>query len=150
EIGAPGDLGYIVSRWERRDKDGKTTGSGHQVTIWKWWPKANWKLLALIRTSDPSSPDSSAMRALRHESGAMMSHDAVATANQTLLEADRGLASAAATMEFEKAFEARSSADVLLLRPGIPPARGKKGTVAVLRSTPGRWSCEPRASRSSG
>jgi len=60
-VGAGGDLGYTIGRWQQLvpGADGtETVGStGNYVTIWKKVPELGWRVAVDIGNSDPKDGD---------------------------------------------------------------------------------------------
>jgi ketosteroid isomerase-like protein len=57
DVGAGGDLGYTVGRWEAHFHDEKgvpTTSTGRYLTIWKQQADHSWKVVQDIGVQDPA------------------------------------------------------------------------------------------------
>jgi ketosteroid isomerase-like protein len=147
ELAASGELGYVLSRWELPATSSVPASRGHQVTIWKWWPQAEWRLLLRIATEDTTHADSTTIRSLRPELRSVLSHGAEAEERQALLEADQDLVRRAAKDGWAAAFASRAAPDVRVLRSGAPPARGKDAALVLIGAEGGAWTCDPVASR---
>ena len=57
DVGASGDLGYTVGRWEAHFRDGQgapASSTGRYLTIWKQQADRSWKVVQDIGVTDPA------------------------------------------------------------------------------------------------
>jgi ketosteroid isomerase-like protein len=134
DVAADGDMGLSTGPYEFR-KDEKATdppsGYGHFVSVWRKQKDGAWKVEVDLGTShdkytkavaDITAADVETLKAPPKPPAAK----ADASVQQTLTDADKALAAAAAKEGLVKAYEAAALDEVRILRNGQLPIIGKK------------------------
>jgi ketosteroid isomerase-like protein len=144
DVSADADLGVSTGPYEFR-KDEKATdppsGYGHFVSIWRKQKDGAWKVEVDLGTSHDKYPKAvAAITAAEVETLKAAPKPPAAKAEtdlqQTLSDADKALAAAAAKDGLVKAYQAVALDDVRILRNGQLPVVGKKLLEKALGATP--------------
>ncbi|HVG07349.1 MAG TPA: nuclear transport factor 2 family protein [Thermoanaerobaculia bacterium] len=147
DIARSGDLGYSTGPWEARPKGKDDTNvlHGNYVTIWKKREDGTWKLVTDIGNVNPK-PTAATPEALRLDLAEVRTRGGVespATAEASLLAADRAFGDEAKAKGMPAGYAGLLTDDARVLRNGAFPVTGKDAIRAFLTERKVAMSWEP-------
>ena len=145
-MSASGDMGFTTGPWESKAdiKDGKPSGYGHFVTIWKKQPDGTWKWTVDIGISHP---ESGGPQTLWHPTDTTAKIEVpnadTATELKGLLYLDRSLSTGSQSHGLSKALMVVAAPDIRVYRAGNLPLIGREASRAALARIKGQFKSEP-------
>jgi ketosteroid isomerase-like protein len=137
DVSASADLGYTTGPWTFSEESGRVVSNGEYVSVWRRTPGGDWRVAIDVGVSH-SAPDPAvstpATPRFAPPGGASDSDSAGGKAERRRLsEASQRFFRAWSAGGMEAAYRETASDDVLVLRAGGFPVRGKSAAIAVIR-----------------
>lgn len=146
DVSRAGDLGYTTGPWRfRKDLNGKATGFGNFMTVWKKQANGSWRFVLDLGISNPMPKTDGPI----FEPGSFhpikgkiekVDHEA---ARSTLLDFDREFSKASGDHGAREAFLIYAAKDVRLYRNDHFPFVGKMAAADALAPLTAEWTWKP-------
>jgi ketosteroid isomerase-like protein len=138
DVSRAGDMGWTTGPFEFREKpsDEKPADTGHYFTVWRKQPDGSWKWVLDLGIRHPAPATTETV--LTYPPSLGKNADApravnVESARQSLLEAERTLSDASASVGFRTALLTRADESLRLYRQGILPFVGKESVAKAVQ-----------------